>query len=372
MTFSLKPFLEVDALAPARILRQEPAYPLPSPVLAYAGQDLWPLMDGIRGASIDIGDNALLAPGVELRLFTVENGAFFIGGGLDGTIVTEDGQPIHQTAAFRTRHDIRPGEEATVEVADTYRLGEVFIGFDGAWRNYFHWMCFALAKSYMASRLLDRSVAIVVPDYRDGLSRGGISYSETTWQQSLQFSGLQQRVTPLPEGLYRARKLHFFWTVPGQPTDIMYLSTFREVFDEMRRHAVPMQDQQRIYLARGRGVSSRIGDAPAAILADELERFGFRTTSFEGADLRHQISVFASAQQVVSPHGAGLTNSLFHPGGLRVLEMNRVIEGETAFRPWFYVTSAIRGHRYLTLDSQASDFSAARVAEAVATLGEEA
>lgn len=371
MTFSLKPFLEVDALTPSQVVCRESPYRLPSPVLAYPGQDLWPLMHGIRSASIGIGEQALMAPGVELRLFTIEDGAFFIGSGLDGTVVTADGRPVHQTAAFRTRHDIRPHEPARVEVADSYRLGEVFIGFDGAWRNYFHWMCFALAKSYMASRILDRSVAIVVPDYRDGLRHGGISYSETTWQQSLQLSGLEGRVTPLPEGLYRASKLHFFWTTPSQPTDIMYLSTFKEVFDVMSRHAIPTaRDYERIYLSRARSVSSRISDEPAAILAAELERRGFRTLGFEGADLQQQISIFAHARQVVSPHGAGLANSLFHPGGLHVLEMNRVIEGETSFRPWFYVTAAIRGHRYLTLDSQAPDFSARHVAEAVTALGE--
>jgi hypothetical protein len=42
-----------------------------------------------------------------------------------------------------------------------------FIGLDGAWSNYLHWLCFAIAKSHIAARILRSDCAIVLPDYGD-------------------------------------------------------------------------------------------------------------------------------------------------------------------------------------------------------------
>ncbi len=369
MKLSVKQFTEIDQLGSAQTLLQQDFRVLPSPHLAFPGQDLSALLSGILGASVRVQDDALITPRLELKLFTIENGTFFVGHKLDGTILTAEGHPIHQTAAFRGLKEVGEKPEVMLDLPTPYQLDEVFLGFDGAWRNYFHWMCFGLTKSFLGNRHLDPSVTIAIPDYRSALSDGGISYSETTWQQSLEFSELAERVTPLPKGVYKARKVHFLWTDPAAPTDIMYLEAFKHVFDTMIGYALPTsKDFEKIYLSRAKNVSNRMGGDSASILARVLEQRGFRTVGFEGADLQQQISIFAHAKQVVSPHGAGLTNTLFHPGGLRVLELNKTLDGSDAFRPWFYVTSAIRGHRYLTLDSAMPDFSEAHVNSAVSAL----
>lgn len=149
----------------------------------------------------------------------------------------------------------------------------------------------------------------------------------------------------------------------------MYLEAFKHVFDAMIEHAIPTSREfENIYLTRSKGVSNRLGGDSASIVARGLERRGFRSVGFEGADLLQQISIFAHARRVVSPHGAGLTNTLLHPGGLRVLELNKALDGSDAFRPWFYVTSAIRNHRYVTLDSTMPDLSDEHVDSAVSAL----
>ena len=369
MKLGVTQFIETDQLDPAQTLFRQDSHTLPSPYLAFPGQDLTALLSGILGASVQVQDTALVAPRLDLKLLTIENGIFFVGHQLDGTILTEEGRPIHQTAAFRGLKEVGEKPEIILDLPEPYQLDEVFLGFDGAWRNYFHWMCFGLTKSFLANRHFDASVAIAVPDYKSALQDGAISYSETTWQQSLEFSGLAERVTALPKGVYKARKIHFFWTAPSAPTDIMYLESFKHVFDTMIEHAIPTsKDFEKIYLTRSRNVTSRMDGDPAGIVARVLEQRGYRTVGFEGADLQQQISILANARCVVSPHGAGLTNTLFHPGGLRVLELNKALDGSTAFRPWFYVTSAIRGHRYLTLDSAMADFSEEHVNSAVSAL----
>ena len=368
MQHVVRRFLEVGELpASATITSQAPRLLAP-PWPAYPGQDLSALMSGIREASVREDHGVLASPPLQLRLFTIEDGRFLVGHRLDGTILTPDGRPIHQTAAFRGIREVGESPEMVLDLPEAVQLDEVFVGFDGAWRNYFHWMCFGLAKPFLGARHLEPKVMIAVPDYRDAARDGGISYSETTWQQSLDFSGLADRVTPLPAGLYRARRLHFFWTEPGAPTDIMYLDAFTDVFDRMRAHAIPTaQAFESIHLARSTGVSNRIDEAARRAVAAVLERRGFTTVNFEGVDLQQQLSIVAGARRLVSPHGAGLANILFHPGGLRVLELNRTLDGSQSFRPWFYVASAVRGHRYVTLDT-AGGLGETQVEQAVSAL----
>ena len=349
----VRQFLEIGELSAASEIASQPPFILAPPVQAYPGQEVGALMSGIRGASVTESNGSLSSPPMALRLYTIDNGRFFVGHRLDGTILTEDERPVHQTAAFRGLQQAGQAPEIVLELPEPVQLDEVFVGFDGAWRNYFHWMCFAVAKSFLAARHLDSAVMIAIPDYDDAARSGGISYSAETWRQSLEFSGLSARVTALPAGLYRARRLHFFWTEPGAPTDIMYLEAFKQVFDRMRQHAIPTSAAYRsVYLARSSGVSSRIGYDAGSVVARVLDRNSFCTVNFEGVDLQQQISIAAGAQRLVSPHGAGLANILFHPGGLRVLELNRALDGSTSFRPWFYVASAVRRHRYTTLDTQ--------------------
>ncbi len=369
MKLSVGRFVEIEQLGIARTVERQAGRVIASPRRAFEGQDLSGLIGGLASASLRVQDASILAPEATLDLYSLDNATFFVGHGLDGTILAEDGRPVHQTAAFRGLQAAGEGEETILDLPEPRQLDEVFVGFDGAWRNYFHWLCFGLTKSFLAARHLDPNVVIAVPDYGDASRAGPISFSETTWRQSLEFSGLAPRVTALPAGVYRARIVHFFWTTPREPTDIMILGGFKAVFDAMLAHAEPVPTKfENIHLARASTVTSRIDAGPGEILGRVLERRGFCTVGFEGADLRQQLSIFANARRVVSPHGAGLANTLFHRGGLRVLELNKPLDGSRVFRPWFFVTAAIRNHRYATLDSEMEDFSEAHVESAIAAL----
>jgi hypothetical protein len=362
-------FIEIEELVPSRVVCWQYSTSLTPPRRAFPAQDLDPLMRGMRTASLDVGNGMVNVPPLELKLYTLDNGLFSVGYHMDGAVLTEDGRPIHQTAAFRDQNVWGAMQDRQIDLPEPTELDEVFVGFDGAWRNYFHWLCFGIPKSFLAAQHLDDSVVIAVPDYIGALEQGAISYSEATWRQSLAFSGLDGRVTPLAKGIYRARKLHFLWTTPRRPTDIMYCAGFADAFDAMARRAPkPEKPVDDVYLMRSAAVASRLKTDTGAMLARVLEQRGFKTVQAEGCDLAEQIAIFANAKRVVAAHGAGLANTLFHRGGLQVLELNSDLDGNQVFRPWFYVTAAIRKHRYAMLDSTMSGFAAEHVEAALAAL----
>ena len=358
MAITLKRFRNIKEVMTTEVLIKQGELPLYMPREAFPGQDLSCLRNGLHTASIKFDQQQnLTIPSVELRLYTVENGLFFLDHGLDGMIVTEDGFPIHETAAFRKNSSVGKVVETVVEAVPT-ELGEVFLGFDGAWRNYYHWMCFGLVKTYLAARFLSPSTMIAIPSYSSARLAGPVSFSEATYNQSLELSGLTDRVTMLPRGVYRARKLHFFWTEPTNPTDLTYLAEFYEVFAKMKERAATLKlPMSRVYLSRSPAVANRIDVRLESMIAEVVERNGFEAITFEGTDLRHQISVFSQAQQIVSPHGAGLTNCLFGGLGMKVLELNRSFDEGNSLRPWFFLLCSGRGHEYFTLDTGSSTFS---------------
>jgi hypothetical protein len=369
MILSVGQSIQLRTIRPAAIVSMNYCTTLRSPVRAYPDQDITPLTRGMQAASLGIGNDRVVTPPLNLNLYTLDKGVFFVGHGLDGAILMEDGRPIHQTAQFCEVETAGKLQDTVLDLPDPVELDEVFVGFDGAWRNYFHWLCFAIPKSFMAARYLDNAIPIAVPDYGRLIGQRGISYTAATWEQSLSFSGLSGRVMKLPQGAYRARKLHFLWTSSHWPTDIMYSTGFTDAFDAVARHVGrPAKPIDNVYLARSAAVTNRLEAQTEAVLAAVLERNGFATVRFENCDLATQIATIANAKRVVSPHGAGLANTLFHRGGLKMLELNKDLDGKTAFRAWFYVAAGLRKHRYAMLDSTMPDFRADHVEAALAAL----
>ncbi|MGA2233236.1 MAG: glycosyltransferase 61 family protein [Tepidisphaeraceae bacterium] len=95
---------------------------------------------------------------------------------------------------------------------------------------------------------------------------------------------------------------------------------------------------RRIYIVREnvRRVSNE------AEVRDVLVRRGFEAVRCEKLSLAEQVRLFASADAVVAPHGAGLANITFCPRGTRVIELASPRFVETIF--WYLATSC--GHEY--------------------------
>ncbi len=307
-----------------------------------------------------------LIPAVRLDMVTIRNGWFAVGDRLDGLVLTRDRNAVRETAMF-TRLTDRSVSQRPIDLPQSQIvLDDVFLGFDGGWANWYHWLCFALGRSAIATRFLGEPTQIVFPEY---WTRQSVAFSATSWQQSLDAFGLAGKVRLLPPGLYRAGAIRMFWTKPDEPTDLTYLDAFQEVFAHVRRGLRVRPDlPRRLLLSRARAGDTRIDAAEARLVEELASRYGFTALHPHELDFHAQAEALFNAECVIGVHGSGLTNILFGPSTLRVLELNLRLDGETLPRPWFYLLAQSRRQRYMMLDRDAGDLSQARMQAAIDAL----
>ncbi|WP_167375139.1 glycosyltransferase family 61 protein [Acetobacter malorum] len=295
---------------------------------------------------------------LRVHMCTIKNGYFFVGNGLDGAIFTEDFHPVEYTTLFNKHPGLGVNENTPVDIDVLSELDEAFIGFDFFWGNYFHFLNFSLAKSYMAKIFLGDNIPIVFPDC-DKQNEHWSAYSNKVRDQAFEFSGLNKNLRLLPKGAYKVKKLHFLMIDPSHAWAIMFSDGLTSLYNAMARHARRSDSiGKKVYIARGKNVNARTSGIANSAIAEAAGSHNFVQTSFENMDLQQQISISKYAEQFISPHGAGLTNILFNPGCLKVLEINKKLDGvENGYRPCFYMASAARGHDYYMLDSDTLDKS---------------
>jgi capsular polysaccharide biosynthesis protein len=81
----------------------------------------------------------------------------------------------------------------------------------------------------------------------------------------------------------------------------------------------PSGERKRIYISRAKASKRKLLNE--AELTAILSRYGFRSVELESMKVADQIRLFASADIVVGPHGAGLTNLMFCRPGTKVIEL---------------------------------------------------
>jgi capsular polysaccharide biosynthesis protein len=140
-----------------------------------------------------------------------------------------------------------------------------------------------------------------------------------TWQQdSIDLLGLDRYpILDLGEGYITSPKLFFPSYVgrPGTPHPLA-CQWIRETM--LKRVEIPGR-RSRIYISRCKANRRRIVNEDEILPI--LEEFGFETVIAENLSLAEQVSLFSTAEAVVTVHGAGLTNLLFVPRGCKVLEI---------------------------------------------------
>jgi capsular polysaccharide biosynthesis protein len=191
-------------------------------------------------------------------------------------------------------------------------------------RNYFHWMFDALPRLHLLS------CAGSVPDK---------IYADT--DVLFQRETLQHLGYP-PERIISAREHPYISAtqliVPSFPCYRGPAPTW--AVDYLRRLFLPaaqmVTKKRRLYVARDDAVRRRIvnREAVEAVLAEH----DFEKITLEGKSFFEQMNLFRSAEAVVSPHGAGLTNLVFCDPGTKIIEL---------FAPRFFF------HTYWSLSCQA-------------------
>lgn len=109
----------------------------------------------------------------------------------------------------------------------------------------------------------------------------------------------------------------------------------------------PQQKRRRLFVSRSDAAFRRV--ANEAELMPILERHGFERLILGPLAVRDQVAAFASAEIVVAPHGAGLTNLVFSPPGTTLVELF----APQYQNPCYYQLCCTAGHRYHALLGEA-------------------
>ena len=192
----------------------------------------------------------------------------------------------------------------------------------GAHHNYYHWLMEALPRLDLYERsglAIDRFYAPIRQRFqRETLSLLGIP---------------SDRIVPATCGAHLAPARLVVSSVHGVISRTKTDFLVRRLAAHLGPSAGPAR---RIFISR-RGVRSLVNERD---VVEKLRPLGFERHRLEGMPLASQIALFARAECVIGPHGAGLTNLVFCRPGTKVIEIG------TPYRPWacFY---EIAHHRQL-------------------------
>ena len=99
---------------------------------------------------------------------------------------------------------------------------------------------------------------------------------------------------------------------------IKKIRTFAEnLYPELSSHQ--SRSQQRIYVSRKLAVKRHLANEEEFL--GLLKEHKFRKVYLEQMSVREQVELFRSASHVIAAHGAGLTNVLFAPADVKILEI---------------------------------------------------
>ncbi len=192
------------------------------------------------------------------------------------------------------------------------------ISVDGPWinllvgghRNYYHWMLECLARLAGASDATRTIGRILIPMPRAEFHQASLVFAGIPAALDIRFVA--------PSETLRVREAVSPWSVTGyhrpHPCIVPFFRAMRD--------AAPRRDEawpRRLYIDR-RGSDQRPLANEEELIAALLPR-GFVPVRLETLPLADQIALFAHADMIVAPHGAGLTNLVFARPETQVLEL---------------------------------------------------
>lgn len=215
----------------------------------------------------------------------------------------------------RTRTTIR---ESNVDADQVYSLATALVPL---WRNYYHWTLECLPRMLGVETYREQtgeSPTIILPP------------KPTSWiRESLELVGIDENTTgTLEPGLTRVTRL----IVPSYPTpsrtECHWLR--KRVHDRIDPFNINTDEYpSRIYISRRNANVRRIKNEDA--LLPVLSEYDIEPYALETLTVAEQARLFANADFVVSPHGAGLAN-LVYGTSPTVLELFGFKEKATFYR----------------------------------------
>lgn len=180
--------------------------------------------------------------------------------------------------------------------------------------NFYHWMC----------RILP---ALALYDERFGLDTIDYFYIGSVPVKGFVKESLVRAGIPADKLIHHACTAdRLLAAIPNRasfdgsaPINEAYFRYSRQLFQDVLGTAEQTPQKTRIYVARG-NIGRRQVLNEAAVLSC-LQAYGFESVSMDGKTLQAQAEIFAQAEAIVAPHGAALTNLLFAPENVTLIEL---------------------------------------------------
>lgn len=233
--------------------------------------------------------------------------------GHHGSVITPDGELLWDVCADYSNHtpELHPVMSIPKLPPMTYRR-ETIASVSIPWHaNYYHWMFDVLPRF----ELIRRS-GIRVDSYLISSDPSVAFQQETLNALGIPRSRLIQCG---PDTHIKADEL-VVTSMPGfagKPP--LWACLFLRQKLMLDRHIHPAPGRSKLYISRAGSTSRRIRNEPQ--LAAVLQAYGFQIIQLEKLSVSDQARLFASADVIVSPHGASLTNLVFCSPGTKVIEL---------------------------------------------------
>ncbi len=201
--------------------------------------------------------------------------------------------------------------------------------------NPYHWLHDVLQNLYLTVERLPKDITYIVPQ---GLRQ---------WQyESLAAVGINQDQTcPLPLGeIWEVESLYFSPPTKRHGRDLPGLNEWlrEKCYNKFGIDPNRIERQERIYISRDSAKGRKIVNEPE--LEKLLKQYGFKKYLLETMTFEQIVRLFAAANAVVAPHGAGLANLIFSQPDTQVLEiLESTAEG---IGICFWSLSEVMGHEH--------------------------
>lgn len=248
------------------------------------------------------------------QVYTIDSGKIFSDTGL---IVTDNGDVVTQSVGspqFSEQFTIESlahqdfGRKAItpyfllsrVKRLPTTRTNKVVCPLIPRYRNYYHWIVGTVPKIRYVEKYQEKtgeSVTFLLP------------HSPPQWiQETISLLGYStEQFLIAQESTYEPSRIvippHPF---PGEKGDYRWIR--QRVFDSLDIKG-NQNSNKRVYISREKAIGRRVVNED--ILMETLSDYGFKKYHLEDRTVEENVRLFSSADMIVSPHGAGLTDIIF-------------------------------------------------------------
>ena len=218
---------------------------------------------------------------------------------------------------------------------------KVYVSIHNSYRGYYHWLLESLPRLFDAQRNVSEFTLLLPASYTDAF------YADT-----LRLLNLTQVAWLQPQTMYQVPVL----ALPHEEETMGSYSAqaLQEVKAVLLQAAGIAQGKPasptRLYISRRKAPRRKVlneGEVEQLLL-----RYGFQCVCFEDFAFEDQLRLCASAEVLVSMHGAGLSNMVFMPEQSTVVEFRKFDNGHNYF---FTQLGATLQHHYHLLYCAAAD-----------------